>query len=504
MITLYQLISVSSKKVILGYYVPWGKVEPSQVAYDKVTHINYGFGTLTDKQAPANITLDPYYDGIRLKELRNLTRTHNVKLLLSIGGWTGSQQFSTVAASQQLRTQFVSNVVGLIRDDVTGYGLDGVDLDWEYPGRRGIKCNVVSSMDSVNYLLLLKELRSTLDSSFPNHRKLITAAVRTEPFDGPNGKPMANVREFSRYFDFINLMTYDIINSAGGTTGPNAPFRANPRYTTDRNSFSGAIDGWIGAGFPASQITAGIAFYGHSFTATRDMAKDPTNQYAPRQSTIPIGDRTDAAEANPLCEEGTSFSGVYKYRYIVEDRLVFDRGYTRYWDNTTLTPWLFNSRTKHFISYDDQESVQIKVNHAACTDLLGLMFWDLSMDYNNQLLDSLNSIHSMDYRLCYNRSYLKNYDQQYIDQSHSIHKDQNQNQNQNQQQRIEYNPHQHQQKRIEFSSHLGYIPHQQSISKHIQPTHTTVEYSRMNPHLISRVIKTRVVEYYQSSNNRLH
>lgn len=79
--------------------------------------------------------------------------------------------------------------------------------DREYPGREGAPCNVFSPQDSANYLQLLKELRAALDAEFPTKHKLITAAVRVQPFDGPGGSPMSNVAAYVPYFDFICKIT---------------------------------------------------------------------------------------------------------------------------------------------------------------------------------------------------------------------------------------------------------------------------------------------------------
>jgi GH18 family chitinase len=88
--------------------------------------------------------------------------------------------------------------------------------DREYPGREGAPCNVVSPQDSANYLQLLKELRAALDLEFPSKHKLITAAVRVQPFDNGNGSPMSNVAAYVPYFDFICkcLAAYSICDMA--------------------------------------------------------------------------------------------------------------------------------------------------------------------------------------------------------------------------------------------------------------------------------------------------
>jgi chitinase len=52
----------------------------------------------------------------------------NLKVLLSVGGW-GARGFSGAAATQESRAVFIRSA----QEIVEKYGLDGIDLDWEYP-----------------------------------------------------------------------------------------------------------------------------------------------------------------------------------------------------------------------------------------------------------------------------------------------------------------------------------------------------------------------------------
>ncbi|KAJ9072586.1 hypothetical protein DSO57_1025966 [Entomophthora muscae] len=377
--------------IVVGYYAPWGQKEPWALPYNKITHLNYAFGSLHTHATPAKITFDDAVDGLKLREVTQRAHANQAKVLISLGGWTGSQTFSTVVRNATLRAEFIHNAMRFVGKE---YGLDGIDIDWEYPGRQGIRCNVVDGNDSQNYLMLLKELRAALDVAFPNQHKLITGAVRTSPFDGADGRPMQDVSAFAKYFDFINIMSYDIFNSLSNTTGPNAPFRQNPY--PDAQSFTQSIDAWINAGFPAQQLTAGVPFYGHSFTSATDMRQNLATQIYPRKQEIPRGDRSDDLFTSPVCNEGTAFSGVHKYKYLRQEILVANPytssgGYDRYWDNVTLTPWLYSQQTNHYISYEDPNSITIKVHFARCRSLLGMMTWELSLDYNDELIDALNA-----------------------------------------------------------------------------------------------------------------
>lgn len=299
----------------------------------------------------------------------------------------------------------------------------------EYPAREGAICNTVSPNDSANYLQLLKELRAQMDLEFPSKHKLLTAAVRVQPFDGTNGKPMSNVAAYVPYFDWIckftptmlflevtltvhfllirtnifslpslAIMAYDIMGSWSDTTGPNAPFN-NPAPPGDPYSFTQAIGAWTSAGWPLDKLVVGTAFYGRSVTASVDMnAQNPITMFVPHTATVPKGGPADTNDVNFYCNEGAVYSGLWKWKEIRGSILTGGpttpaSGWNRYWDNTTQTPWLFRASDKTFLSYDDPQSLKIKVDYARNTGLRGVMLWDMSYDYNAELINVLQGIH---------------------------------------------------------------------------------------------------------------
>ncbi|KAJ2796578.1 hypothetical protein H4R20_005486, partial [Coemansia guatemalensis] len=178
-------------------------------------------------------------------------------------------------------------------DYVKDKNLDGIDIDWEYPGRQGNTCNIVDAHnDAPNFLSFLKDLRGKFDSAFGNGKKLITLAVRVQPFD-KQSSPMEDVSEFSKYVDYANIMAYDINGPWNAMTGPNAPFNYENSKGTPL-SFVSAIDAWTNAKWPANQLVAGLAFYGRSTSAQQDMRQEITNQYQPQEHEVPLGDTEDA------------------------------------------------------------------------------------------------------------------------------------------------------------------------------------------------------------------
>src|SRR5260221_5858561 len=152
----------------------------SIIPYDKLTHINYAFLTPKDDG-----TFNPINNDWKLKLIAQNGHAHNVKVLISMGGWGWDSQFETVAAKPELRSAFVQNLKAFVDE----YQLDGADIDWEYPN---------AGQSSQNFLALIQELRKAMPD------KLLTTAVVS---DGENSAGIAT--ESFALFDYVNVMTYD-------------------------------------------------------------------------------------------------------------------------------------------------------------------------------------------------------------------------------------------------------------------------------------------------------
>ncbi|KAJ1859922.1 hypothetical protein LPJ57_006828, partial [Coemansia sp. RSA 486] len=288
------------------------------------------------------------------------------------------------------RANFLTSMTGLVET----YSLDGLDIDWEYPGStKGNKCNDVDAEnDTPNFLLFLQDLRKELTDE-----KLITMAVRVEPFD-VNGAP-SDVTEFAKVVDYAHLMQYDINGGWNTTTGPNAPLEFEPGQGA-AFSFASAIEAWTSKGWPANQLTAGIPFYGRATTATEDMTQEPVTQYKSQSTTVPPGDEEDIPWEDVCAGNGLVNSGFWQWKYLRSPEVLPTANTTaspwvRNWDDVTKTPWLYNTENKTFISYDDPESIQYKVDYAASKGLAGLMVWAMYMDTPDaELLTVLQSFSS--------------------------------------------------------------------------------------------------------------
>jgi GH18 family chitinase len=230
----------------VGYMPSWaGNV--STVEYDKLTHINYAFVMPT-----ADAKLPEVPNPSKLRSLVDSGHAHNVKVLISIGGWNNGDDspFESLAAGPDTRDAFVANTLDLIER----YSLDGADIDWEYP-------NPGPSADS--YTLLMNQLSTALH----NRGKLLTAAV-------VSGGPTAQGVQPAVFaaVDFLNIMLYD-----GGSP------HANYDWTIDN------VNRWKTRGLPASKTVLGVPFYSRPsyYSYAQLVAMDPAN--ADRDCTLVQG-----------------------------------------------------------------------------------------------------------------------------------------------------------------------------------------------------------------------
>ena len=128
------------------------------------------------------------------KQLNLLKKNHrHLKVLLSIGGWTYSPSFHPVVVDPSLRSVFVETSVKLVED----YGLDGLDIDYEYPS---------TDEQARGYVALLKELRRGLDELQKkiggSGRFCLTIAAPC----GAQHYEKLYLPEMNQVLDFFNLM----------------------------------------------------------------------------------------------------------------------------------------------------------------------------------------------------------------------------------------------------------------------------------------------------------
>ena len=367
--------TASEHRKVVAYFVEWGvyarDYHVADIPADKITHINYAFAKVENGKVAvwdSYAALEKFYpetdswndppDTIRgnFNQLRLLKERYpHIKVLISVGGWTGSGDFSTIAATQEGRKTFAQSALDLIQT----YHFDGVDIDWEYPVSGGLQPG--RAEDRENFTRLLRELRDTLGDEY-----LLTIASS----GNPDRLALLEIEDFVPYLDWINVMTYDYHGSweaNGGKTGHNAPLYNNNDPVSPHFNIHSAVSYLIERGVPTQKIVVGLAFYGRSASGVQG----EEGLYAPFTGPGP----------------GSFEDGLLDYKDIKKNYLEKNE-YDYFWDETAKVPYLFNQDRREFVSFDDSRSIEGKASYVAGNDLSGVMFWELSGD-NGELIEAI-------------------------------------------------------------------------------------------------------------------
>jgi len=268
-------------------------------------------------------------------------------VLLSLGGWEGSDNFPAIAASASLRAVFVRSCMAAL----TEYDFDGLDIDWEYPGLPGFG-NTHRPEDKRNFTLLCRELRQRLDREGKKRGKryLLTAAVGAFP----DFLAHTEMKRVQKYLDLVNLMTYDFAEAeADPQSTHHAGLFLSPRAPSDLSA-DRAVRDFLAAGVPAEKLVLGVPFYGRAWGEV----EGGTNGLFGRGKGVRLD--TNYADLAAQC--------------------VDRNGFVRLWDDTAKAPYLWNAQRRIFVSYEDPQSLAEKCRYIRRYGLRGVMFWEYSAD----------------------------------------------------------------------------------------------------------------------------
>lgn len=294
------------EKIIVAYVTSWTHEVPDPWV---MTHINYAFGHVNDT-----------FNGVRIdnpERLRMIVglkkQNPNLKVMLSVGGW-GSGRFSEMAATAENRTSFARDCKRIAEE----FGLDGIDIDWEYPTQGG--AGISSSPDDTkNFTLLLQTLRKTL-----GRKLLLTAATVSS----------AQFIDFSscvQYMDFVNVMAYDMADPSHHHAA------LYPSSVSGYCTSSQAVENHLKAGVPKEKLVMGVPFYG----------KGKRDEGEPRQ-----------------------FVGTGKLPKKYEER----------WDEQGQVPYRVNDKGEFVWGYENTRSLAAKCQFILDNNLRGGMYWDYASD----------------------------------------------------------------------------------------------------------------------------
>ncbi|KAG6865810.1 hypothetical protein C0991_011615 [Blastosporella zonata] len=326
----------SSGKVSIAYFTNWGiygaNFQPTDVVPSILTHILYSFADVNPTTGAISLT-DPYADEQKhfatdswsetgnnlygcIKQLYLLKlQQRNLKVLLSIGGWTYSQSghfaFVTDASA---RATFVSNAVQLIKD----YGFDGIDLDFEFP---------TSAAQGQGFADLFTALRTAFTALATSNGDTVPYQLTAAVSAGPANYQYLNVPQMNAALDYWNLMAYDYAGSWLTFSDNQANLYGGARTGFNTDS---AVKWYLAQGATASKITLGMPLYGRAFEETAGLGQPYTG----------IG-------------PGTIEAGVYSYKALPL------AGATVYENTTDVSSYSYDATKQELLSTDKVGSLSL-------------------------------------------------------------------------------------------------------------------------------------------------
>lgn len=306
-----------------------------QYPVKKLTHIIYSFLKIQ------NDTLTFHNEEQRnsLQQLVALKKEQpGLKIMVSVGGWSGCSFCSDLFATAAHRQNFARTTVALFKQ----YGIDGLDLDWEYPAIEGYPGHKYEDADKNNFTELIKALRQEMGKDY-----LLTFAA------GGFVKYLERSVDWDAVVplvDFINLMTYDLVGGYAVVTGHHTLLQD---YMPNQESASKCVNWLLNKKVPASKLIIGAAMYGRVW------------------------------ENVPGINHGLYQPGKFKRGVAFADFTSYfsdTSGYRYYWDKKAKAPYQYNSSQQLFATFDDRRSVKAKTKFIRRKKLGGIMFWELAQD----------------------------------------------------------------------------------------------------------------------------
>ncbi len=302
--------AATKKKVTVAYVTTTFEDLPDP---EDMTHIYYAFGNVGHSYDSLIISRPE-----KLRKIVEMKDSHpDLKVSLSIQTLP-RDGFAVMTTSDSLRGAFVRHCAEIVEE----YNLDGLDLDWEFPGTNAGMHQGGGPDDTKNYALLARDLRQILGPG------------KTLSFYSNNSSRYNDLEAMVPYVDYVMVSGYNLGN-------PPKQHQSNlyPSDICGEWSISESVKAHIEKGVPREKIMIGIPFYART------------------QESI-------------------------KEKYGIQDNYVARRQFDRFlpgmkvkWDKKAKAPYYADEDGKIYAAFDDERSIREKAKFIKDQGLAGAFYW---------------------------------------------------------------------------------------------------------------------------------
>lgn len=252
-----------------------------------------------------------------------------------------------------------------------------MDIDWEYPGapdRGGIPA------DTQNFVALLKDMRAswgskygisaTIPSSYWYMRwfdlkglflsfppSLLLLLLHTQVDVDANWPTLLGMED---YLDWFNFMSYDIHGVWDSTSKFSGPFILPHTNLTEIKI---GLDLLWRNGIDPAYVTLGLGWYGRSFTLSDPSCSTPNG----------ICQFSSGGNPGPCSNSAGTLTNAEIFQVLAQT------GAKPSFDATAAVKWI-TWDTNQWISYDDGQTMKLKIDAANKLCLGGIMIWSVDQD----------------------------------------------------------------------------------------------------------------------------
>ena len=289
-------------------------------------------------------------------ELQQLkVRTPHIKIGISALGWTLSWNFSKIINNPTTRQTFVRTAV----DKIIEWGFDFLDIDFEYPGKKGASYNFTHADDAKNLITTLHNLRAELDRRSPHKHIELTCAAGIDPL------VLSSYRGAENILDYVLCMTYDVCGSTWAVGNHSPLYRREENVDCAKElTVDGCVKQLLEDGWSPSQICIGVPLYGRGWSRIEPYSPQ-LPIFGKSQGEVPASLSGDAGEP-----------GLSSWRHM---QLEFEKPeWTVYFDDIEKAQYAVHKHSGETWSYESPLSAVEKAKYVVEHGLAGVLYWELS------------------------------------------------------------------------------------------------------------------------------